>query len=74
MRSLSVITSLNVFYCGDDAAAKEIVAGLLQELGTEPIDAGGLKKARFVEPSGMLLVRLAYVQQMGQIGIKLLRR
>jgi 8-hydroxy-5-deazaflavin:NADPH oxidoreductase len=64
----------SVFYCGDDAEAKGIVAGLLQELGTEPIDAGGLKNARFVEPSGMLLVQLAYVQQMGQISIKLLRR
>lgn len=64
----------SVFYCGDDVEAKGIVAGLLRELGTEPIDAGGLKNARFVEPSGMLLVQLAYMQQMGQIGIKLLRR
>jgi predicted dinucleotide-binding enzyme len=47
--------------CSDDAEAKAI-------------DAGPLKNARFVEPTGMLLVQLAYAQQMGQIALKLLQR
>jgi len=64
----------SVFYCGDDAEAKAMIAGLLKEIGTDPIDAGGLTNARFVEPSGMLLVQLAYIQQMGQVAMKLIRR
>ncbi|NMG19379.1 NADPH-dependent F420 reductase [Brasilonema bromeliae] len=64
-----------VFYCGDDAQAKEIVAGLLREIEVEPLDAGELKNARFIEPAMMLLVQLAYAQNMGgEIGLKLLRR
>lgn len=64
----------SVFYCGDDVEAKAIVADLLRETGAEPIDAGPLKNARYVEPAGMLLVQLAYAQQMGQVAIKLLQR
>ncbi|MDF5719590.1 MAG: hypothetical protein PUP91_03665 [Rhizonema sp. PD37] len=41
----------------------------------EPIDAGSLKNARFVEPAMMLLVQLANSQKMGgEIGFKLLQR
>jgi 8-hydroxy-5-deazaflavin:NADPH oxidoreductase len=63
-----------VFYTGDDAAAKQIVAGLLTEIDVEPIDAGLLKNSRYVEPAMMLLIQLAYVQQLGQVGFNLLRR
>jgi 8-hydroxy-5-deazaflavin:NADPH oxidoreductase len=62
------------FYCGDDAEAKKVVAGLLQETGVEPVDAGPLRNARFVEPAMMLLVQLAYPLGMGAVGIKLLRK
>jgi 8-hydroxy-5-deazaflavin:NADPH oxidoreductase len=64
----------SVFYCGDDAEAKTIVAGLLRETEVDAIDAGALKNARYIEPAGMLLVQLAYGQQMGQIAMKLLQR
>lgn len=64
-----------VFYCGDDTEAKQIIAGLLREIEVEPIDAGSLKNARFIEPAMMLLVQLAYGEKMGgEIGFKLLRR
>lgn len=63
-----------VFYTGDDADAKQIVADLLHEIDVETIDAGGLKNSRYVEPAMMLLIQLAYFQQMGQVGFKLLRR
>jgi 8-hydroxy-5-deazaflavin:NADPH oxidoreductase len=63
-----------VFYCGDDVEAKAIAADLLRETEVEPIDAGPLKNARYVEPAGMLLVQLAYAQQMGQVAVKLLQR
>lgn len=63
-----------VFYTGDDAAAKQVVADLLREIDVEPIDAGALKNSRYVEPAMMLLIQLAYAQQLGQVGFKLLRR
>lgn len=63
-----------VFYCGDDQDAKAIVAQLLQETEVDAIDAGSLKSARYVEPTGFLLVQLAYAQNMGQVALKLLRR
>ncbi len=63
-----------VFYTGDDQQAKQIVADLLRELDVEPIDAGSLKNSRYVEPAMMLLIQLAYAQQLGQVGFKLLRR
>jgi 8-hydroxy-5-deazaflavin:NADPH oxidoreductase len=64
----------SVFYCGDDVEAKAIVADLLRETEVDAIDAGALKNARYIEPAGMLLVQLAYGQQMGQIAMKLLQR
>jgi predicted dinucleotide-binding enzyme len=63
------------FYCGDDDDAKAIVAPLIAQVGLEPIDAGPLVNARYLEPLGMLLVQLAYSGGMGAtIGLKLLRR
>ncbi|MBE9140711.1 NADPH-dependent F420 reductase [Nodosilinea sp. LEGE 07088] len=63
-----------VFYTGDDEEAKQVVADLLREVDVEPIDAGSLKSSRYVEPAMMLLIQLAYTQQLGQVGFKLLRR
>jgi predicted dinucleotide-binding enzyme len=64
----------SVFYCGDDAAAKEVVAGLLRETECEAIDAGLLTAARLIEPAMMLLVQMAYGQKAGQVAFKLLTR
>jgi 8-hydroxy-5-deazaflavin:NADPH oxidoreductase len=63
-----------VFYCGDDAQAKTVVAGLLAETAVEAIDVGALSTARYIEPAMMILIQLAYVQQTGQVAFKLLRR
>ncbi|MDV2996920.1 MAG: hypothetical protein N4J56_006625 [Chroococcidiopsis sp. SAG 2025] len=63
-----------VFYTSDDEQAKPIVASLLHEIDVEPIDAGSLRNSRYVEPAMMLLIQLAYTQQLGQVGFKLLRR
>ncbi len=49
-----------VFYCGDDATAKEKVASLIKRIGFEPIDAGPLENARQLEAMGNLGIRLAY--------------
>lgn len=63
-----------VFYTGDDQAAKQVVADLLRETNVEAVDAGPLKNSRFVEPAMMLLVQLAYGQNLGQVAFKLLQR
>lgn len=63
-----------VFVCGDDAAARAVVLGLVADLGAQPVEAGALDVARWTEPLGMLLIRLGYVQGMGpMIGAPLLR-
>lgn len=60
-----------VFVCGDDANAKSIIAGLVNDIGAAPADAGPLSNARYTEPLGMLLVQLAYMQKLGiRIGTK----
>jgi predicted dinucleotide-binding enzyme len=56
---------LSMFYCGDDAAAKKNVSDLIDSLGLIGVDAGGLSAARYLEPLAVFLVRLAYVQEMG---------
>jgi 8-hydroxy-5-deazaflavin:NADPH oxidoreductase len=48
-----------MFYCGDDPQAKDVVAGLITELGFEAFDAGPLKQARVLEPFAMLWITLA---------------
>ncbi|MBW4695800.1 MAG: NADPH-dependent F420 reductase [Lyngbya sp. HA4199-MV5] len=63
-----------IFYTGDDAEAKQVVAGLLSEIDVDVVDAGSLKNSRFVEPAMFLLVQLAYGQQLGQVAFKLLKR
>jgi predicted dinucleotide-binding enzyme len=52
-------------YCGDDASAKAAVAKLISDIGLEPVDAGPLRSARYLEPLGILMVQLAYVQGVG---------
>lgn len=47
-------------YCGDDAGAKELVAGLIRDVGFDPVDAGPLRVARYAEPFALLVAQLAY--------------
>jgi predicted dinucleotide-binding enzyme len=63
-----------VFVCGDDPAAKRLVERLVRELGTEPVDAGGLEAARLVEPAMMLMVSIAYAGVPRDVGLRLLER
>ncbi len=65
----------SVFYCGDDPGAKERAAELIREIGFEPVDAGPLKNARYVEPLAELCVQMAYALGMGtDQAFKLIRR
>lgn len=50
----------NVIYCGDDWRAKKVAATLIHDIGFEPIDAGPLRIARYLEPASLLIAQLAY--------------
>ncbi|YCI07177.1 NAD(P)-binding domain-containing protein (plasmid) [Ensifer sp. D2-11] len=54
-----------LLYCGDDHEAKATAAGLIEDIGYEPLDAGPLRTSRFIEPFAMVTAELAYVQPGG---------
>ena len=54
------------FLAGDDATAKATVAQLLSDLGFEPLDAGGLAKARLLEPLALVWINQAMAQKKGR--------
>lgn len=63
------------FYCGDDSSAKAVVSELIRETGLEPLDAGPLMSARYLEPMAMLMIQLGFAEKMGtNIAFRLLRR
>jgi 8-hydroxy-5-deazaflavin:NADPH oxidoreductase len=63
------------FYCGDDVDAKRVVAELIDQLGMEPVDAGPLSNARYLEATAMLYIHLAIRGGWGgNCALKLLRR
>ena len=43
-----------MFYCGNDSAAKAVVAHLLEQVGWEPADMGSAAAARAIEPLAQL--------------------
>jgi 8-hydroxy-5-deazaflavin:NADPH oxidoreductase len=47
-------------YCGDNDSAKQVAATLIRDIGFEPVDAGPLRIARYMEPFALLMGRLAY--------------
>src|SRR6267378_1055444 len=50
----------SLVYCGDDRRGKDLAAGLIRDVGFDPVDAGLLRIARFTEPFTMLVAQLAY--------------
>jgi predicted dinucleotide-binding enzyme len=50
----------SLVYCGDHAAGNDIVAELIRDAGFEPVDAGPLRIARYIEPFALLIGELAY--------------
>jgi hypothetical protein len=63
-----------MFYCGDDASAKQTVKQLTEELGFDAVDAGPLRQARVLEPFAMLWISLAFGGHGREIAFRLLRR
>jgi predicted dinucleotide-binding enzyme len=50
----------SLVYCGDDERAKRVAATLIRDVGFEPVDAGPLRIARYMEPFTLLVAQLAY--------------
>ena len=48
----------DVFYCGDDAVAKEAVRRLIDATGFRPVDCGTLKAARALDPMVPLMIEM----------------
>lgn len=64
-----------MFYCGDCGDAKAVVAGLISDVGMEPVDSGPLIHARYLEPMAMLYIHLAVKQGWGgNCALKMLKR
>ena len=55
----------SLVYCGDDERAKAIAAQLIRDVGFDPVDAGPLRIARYIEPFTLLMGQLAYEGERG---------
>lgn len=62
------------FFCGDDADAKRVVQGLVEDVGFEAVDVGPLRNARFLEPLTLLWAAAAQALGTREIAFKLLQR
>jgi predicted dinucleotide-binding enzyme len=50
----------SLLYCGDHQDAKTVAATLIRDVGFDPVDAGPLRIARYMEPFTLLIAQLAY--------------
>jgi 8-hydroxy-5-deazaflavin:NADPH oxidoreductase len=53
-------TRPSMILCGDDWRAKKVAAGLIRQLGFDPVDVGSLEIARYIEPASLLIATIAY--------------
>jgi predicted dinucleotide-binding enzyme len=58
-------TRPSLVYCGDDNRAKRVAATLIRDVGFDPVDAGALRVARYMEPFALLMAEVAYEGQGG---------
>ena len=54
-----------VFYAGDSERAKRTIRALIESIGFEPVDAGSLRNARYLEPLAGLNIYLGYGAGLG---------
>src|SRR4051812_43845395 len=55
----------SLLYCGNDDQAKQTAARLIRDVGFDPVDAGPLKIARYLEPFTLAMAQLAYESDEG---------
>ena len=63
-----------MFYCGDNAGAKQQVADVIRQFGWEPYDCGGIIAARTIEPLCMLWCLPGFLRNEWNHAFKLLTR
>ena len=64
----------SLVFCGDDRRAKNLAAQLIRDVGFDPVDAGPLRIARYMEPFTLLIAQLAYEGKGGpRLGYRLER-
>ncbi len=67
--------TLTLFVAGDDEPSKRVIMDIGARIGFDPVDAGPLKAARYLEPMAVMLIGLGYGAKMGTgIGYRLVRR
>jgi predicted dinucleotide-binding enzyme len=55
----------SLVYCGNGQEAKDVAARLIRDVGFEPVDAGPLRIARYLEPFSLAMAQLAYAGDSG---------
>jgi 8-hydroxy-5-deazaflavin:NADPH oxidoreductase len=63
-----------MFFCGNDASAKALVAGVLEQFGWEPADMGTAVAARAIEPLCQLWCIPGFRENQWRHAFKLLRQ
>ncbi|HTY15185.1 MAG TPA: NAD(P)-binding domain-containing protein [Methanoregulaceae archaeon] len=65
---------LTAFIAGDDPEALGTVTTLARDLGFDPVVVGGLHCARYLEPMAIMIIGMAFKENMGtKMGYKLIR-
>lgn len=64
----------DMFICGNDAKAKQVVTDLLKSLGWPVIDLGGIESSRYLEPLAMIWVTYGFRTGSWNHAFKLLRK
>ena len=54
-----------MFYCGDDPPPSRPSTSSIDDLAFDPVDAGPLTSARYLEPLAMLYIHLAVQARVG---------
>ena len=58
----------DVFFCGDDSEAKEVVASLIEDLGFRAVDCGPLSRANLLDLMVPLIIEVDGHYNMGRSG------
>jgi hypothetical protein len=65
---------LSAFIAGDDQGAVKTVTRLAEDIGFDPVVVGSLHYARYLEPMAVMIIDMAYKENMGtKMGYKLIK-
>ena len=64
----------SLLYCGNDTAAKQVVSKIVEDVGFEPVDCGGLDSALHLEHITLLWIKMVRVQKHPMFTFSILKR